>query len=281
MKGRRGFSLIEVMIALVAGGTVAALAAVATARVQLAGRARGERSGVAGSLRTTAGVITEEAHSLGSDSIAGTDLQLISASSLSYRAHRGLVVACRIGVDTLVLALDRVAAFRGRVPASGRDSLLLYVQGDSTGSIDAWLPLPLLTGPFPTACPSGGRGSGYTTQLTAATMARYQIPGSGVGRVFEAVNARLYASAAGPQFGLEEVSAGAVIQPIAGPLVATTGFELTAWDRAGLSTASAIRVHRLDLALRAVSARALAVGPGVVAPAADSALTAVVLRNAR
>ncbi len=281
MIGRRGFSLIEVVIALVAASVIASLAAVATARIQTAGRARGERSGVVGSLRITIGAVTAEIQSLGQDSIAGADHQLVSSSSLTYRAHRGLVVACRIVVDTVVLALDRAPAFRSRLPVNGRDSILLYIPGDSTGSIDAWLPVPLLGVPLAAPCPGGWPGSAYPTQLAAATMARYRIAGSGIGRLFETVNARLYSSVTGPQFGLEELSAGAVIQPIAGPLSPVTGLDLVPWDRGGGPPLTPLNVAGFDLGVRAVSARDLAVGPGLVSPTGDSALVAVALRNAR
>lgn len=278
MTGRRGFSLIEVMIALVAAGVIGSLAAVVTGRLQIAGRSRGERSGVVGSMRAVVGVLESELQPLGSDSIAGADHQSAGTASLTFRAHRGLVVGCRIAVDTVVLALDRLSAFRSRLPVSGRDSLLLYIQGDSSGSIDAWLPIPVVGGPVASTCPGGWPGWLFHTQLAAADLARYRIPTWALGRVFEIVNARLYSSPTGPQFGLEEISAGAVIQPVAGPL---RGLDFIGWDRTGGSPTTPILVAGFDLAVRALSARDLAVGPGFAGGASDSVLSAVLLRNSR
>lgn len=281
MIDRRGFSLIEVMISLVTAALLGSLVAGAIGHLQIVGRSRGERSGLAGSLRATIGALQAEIQSLGNDSIAGVDHRSSGSSSLTYRAHRGLVVVCRVAVDTIVLALNRLPAFRSRVPSPLRDSLLLYLPGDTTTSIDAWLPLSLLTGPFAVTCPGGGVGSLYPTRLAAVDLSRFLISGATVGRIFETVNARLYSSASGPQFGLEEVSAGATIQPVAGPLEPTDGLEFLGWNRTGGPPTTPFDVAGFELTVRAIAARELAVGPGLIAPASDSALGAVLLRNAR
>jgi prepilin-type N-terminal cleavage/methylation domain-containing protein len=281
MSGRRGFTLIEVLIALVVAGFVGALAALTTGRFQVAARARAERSGAVGSLRTVSAVLERELASLGMDSIAGADHQSAGPVSLTFRAHRGLIVVCRIAVDSVVLALGQVPEFRSRLPASGRDSLLLYLPGDSTSTLDAWLPLPLLAGPFGATCPDGTGGSFFQTTLTAAELTSYRITAGGIGRLFESVNARLYPSASGPQFGVEELSAAGVIQPAAGPLRAADGLELAGWDRAGAPSALPLSTAGFDVVVRAASAPDLAVGPGVVRSITDSLLGGIILRNVR
>jgi prepilin-type N-terminal cleavage/methylation domain-containing protein len=279
MTGRRGFTLLEVMIALVAAAIISSLAAVATGRLQAAGRSRGERSGMAAALRSVAGVLGAELRSLGGDSIAGADHQSLGPTSVTFRAHRGLFPYCRVGVDSIILSLDRIPEFRGRLPASGRDSLLLYLPGDSVTTIDAWLPVPLLAGPFVAVCPGGWPGSFFPTRLSVADLDR--VPSAGIARGFEQLNARLYVSAGATHFGLEELSAGGVVQPVAGPLRPGDGLDLVGWNRLGGFPGSAAQVAGFDLVVRALGARELSVGPGLVPRAADSVAAGILLRNVR
>lgn len=276
---RRGFSLIEVMIALVLGGMLAALAAQSVLHLQQTSRRRAERSGLSASLRTVVAALQRELEPLGVDSVAGPDHQLVSSSSLNYRAERGLLAVCRILPDTIVLSPTRFATFRARNPSPGRDSLLLYLPGDSTAVVDAWLPIPLLAGPFVATCPSGAPGWRYATSLLATTISHFRLPPEGVGRFFETNNARVYSSAGVWTFGLEEISAGATVQPVASPLLSAAGLALVGLAGDSSVAASPGAVVEFDATVRALSGRELAVGPAVVAPVRDSTRLLVRLRN--
>ena len=278
---RRGFSLLEVVITLVVAGLFSTLIANTVARVQQAGRSRAERSGLTGSLRLALGALRREFESFGVDSVAGADHQALGSSSLTFRADRGLWTICRSAVDTLVLNSRQPSGLQSRAPVPNRDSLLLYLPGDSATVIDAWLPVPITVGPIAAACPSGGRGILFITSLSAADRLRYRIADPGIARLFETVNARLYVSAAGPAFGWEERSAAATVQPVASPMAPGNGLELISSDRFGVPTGVAAAVAIFDIRLRGRSARDLAVGPAIVSVVADSLSMVVGLRNVR
>jgi len=278
MRPARGVSLIEMMVALTVGGVALGVGFEALTALERAARARGERAGGQVTLRSVLNTGVRELEPLGADSISGPDLIGLSPATVTYRAHRGLYVACRIATDTLVIAPLRTVRWGDRLPVPARDSALLHVPGDSAATIDAWLPLPLLGGPFSTTCPSGERALLYLTTLDSVTRAFRRLPSETLLRVFETAMLRTYGPPASPQFGFEGLSAGASIQPLAGPLQGS-GVDFVGWTRAGLPAISPGTVAGFDLIARAVTHRELAVGWWSVPAVSDSALSSVRLRN--
>jgi len=276
----RGVSLIEMMVALTVGGLALAIGFEALTGLGRAARARGERAGGQVTLRAVFNTVVRELEPLGADSIAGPDLAPLGPGSVTYRAHRGLYAACRIATDTLVIAQLRTVRWGDRLPVPVRDSALLYVPGDSTGPIDAWLPVPVVDGPFSATCPSGERALLYVTVLDSATRALRRLPLETLIRVFETAMLKSYGPPSAVHFGFEGLSASASVQPLAGPLP-PSGVSFTGWTRAGLPVLGPDTVAVLDLVARAVTHRELAVGPWSVSSAGDSAATSVRLRNLR
>ncbi|MFN0178432.1 MAG: type II secretion system protein J [Gemmatimonadales bacterium] len=269
MTGRRGFTLLEVLLVITVGGMVLTMSFQLSNRVQHIGRERSERLGMTANVTTVAHALERELGAIGYDTLAGEDLRLVAANSVTYRAPRGVLVACRLGRDSLTLALARYPEYRARIPDPSRDSLLLYLPGDSTAPIDAWVPLPLFSGPAAAVCPTGEAAVVFTTLLDSATAHRAGATRAVV-RFFETINARAYLSGSGWQFGVEAVSAAATVQPVAGRLNGPNGLELAAVDRFGVPWAPGQVAAGLDVAIRAVTHRELASGPGRVAGAADS-----------
>ncbi len=274
----KGVTLLEMMVALVVGGVVLTLAFGASVDLVHYARGRGERAGEQATLRTIVAASTRELEPLGADSIGGIDVGALTAGSVAYRAHRGLYVACRIAPDTIVLAPGRTIRWSSRLPAAVRDSVLIYAGGDSTAAIDAWYPAPLVAGPNATSCPSGEPGLSYHTVLDSTTIARHKLTSETLIRVFESAILRLYGATGSWQFGFEGLSAGATIQPVAGPLQ-PTGVDFAGWTAIGAPSTTPSAVAGFDLVVRAATHRELAVGGWSVATAVDSAATSLRLRN--
>lgn len=273
---RRGFTLLELLVALVVAALVSLLAIRSQLVLERGIRSRAERAGAAANLRTAATVLRADLGALGTDSLSGPDLRLPSASRIEYRGFRGLAEVCRVARDTLVLATNRLVAWRSRLPAAGRDSVLLYLPGDTVHA-DGWQPAPLFTGPFAGACPSGGAAMVFGAGVDSGTAARL---GSGsLARVFESVAVESYGSGGTWQLGLEGLSAGASIQPFAGPIDPVAGFALAGWDRAGGATASVAAMAGLDLIVRTLARREVAVGPGLAPLSSDSLAFSIRLQN--
>jgi hypothetical protein len=117
------------------------------------------------------------------------------------------------------------------------------------------------------------------TTLDSATLAARRLPQRTVVRLFEVLDVRAYTGTGGWQLGVAGVSGGAVIQPLAGPLV-TAGLSLAGFDRLGAPTATPGGVAMLRVALAGLTDRQLAAGLGGRSIATvDSAITTITLRN--
>lgn len=274
---RHGFSLVELVVALALASVIGTLALRLAAQALDLERAVGERAGLAASLRAGVSYLERELEALGTDPIAGSDLDSLAAG-LVYRAQRGLRVVCRVAVDTVVVHADTGLDWSARQPAAGRDSLLLYVAGDSTVPADGWEPLPI-TGTFVTSCPGGSPALGLVTGLDSLLIAQRRLGATTVTRVFETVAVRAYAGAAGWQLGQQSLSGGGTIQPLVGGLGAN-GLTIAGRDPAGVPVAIGPGASLVQLSLRGVTHRQLATGMGPRSPGViDSVVTAVPLRN--
>ncbi len=274
---RRGFSLVEMVVALALAAVIGTLAFRLAAQALDLERAEGERAGLAASLRAGVGYLERELEALGADPIAGPDLDSLPAG-LVYRAQRGLRVVCRLAVDTVVVHADTALDWSARQPAAGRDSLLLYVAGDTLGPADGWEPLAI-TGTFFTSCPGGARALGLVTGLDSSLMARHRLAAPTVARVFETVAVRAYAGASGWQLGQQSLSGGGTIQPLIGGLVAN-GLTVVGRDSVGAPVAIGPAASLVQLTLQGASHRQLATGLGTRSPGLiDSVAVVVPLRN--
>jgi len=264
MIARRGVTLVELLVAVV----VAAVLLTMAIRVQMAaersGRSRLERLAATASLRTAAKLVRWEWAGLGSDSVAGPDYAVLGAGRVAYRGQTGLLAVCRLSGDTLTVDPTQLSAWRQRLPVSGRDSLLIYLPGDSASRLDAWLPAAVASGPEVAACPGGAVGARY--RIVPAAYSE-PVPEATVARSFEPLELRAYNSAGSWQLGQVGTASGGVVQPALGPL-APGGFEIVPAGATGLE----VRIWLL-------TGRETAVGPGVVPRAGDSLALALRLVN--
>lgn len=145
MLKRRGFTLIELMVAIVMLGIVGLMMArlmtsmlrVTTAQIQVAGAQGASRTGVS--------AIPLEFREIGYDTLTkgGTtdsDLEAIAANRLTFRAMRGIGMTCDISVG--------IDAFKVRLPIFGlrepaiTDSFRIFIENDvNLGTDDQWVTL--------------------------------------------------------------------------------------------------------------------------------------------
>jgi prepilin-type N-terminal cleavage/methylation domain-containing protein len=265
---RQGFTLIELMIAIVITVMVVGSIYRSVLVTQRASRAQGEQLALQSSVRGAVLLVLNELRDL-STAEGGTahqnDILSMSPASISYRALRGLGFSCTSSSPNQ-LRISR-ADFSGfRDPQSGRDSLLLYTDSTGTGSESEWIPLPIISVSTTTACPGSVPG------ITLTTASRAWLSGMDPGipvRVYEPMELRVYQSEGQSWLGTRSISSGEAIQPLFGPVSNQDGFRLGYLDRAGRPTAT-------PSAVGSIAVRVHAVGQ-----TADEELTAVVaLRNA-
>ncbi len=249
-----GFTLVEVLVALVVG-TIVLTAIMRTTVVAVRGADRTrERIRMQSAMREAASVLAREIGGL----VPG-DLASMGAESLTVRAIRGSGRSCGTDAGALVVS---VAAYRAwRLPDAARDSILLPFRG-------RWAPAAIVGPVTRGACPDGRPGLRlpmHDTIVARAGLATVAL------RVVEWTRYRFYQSGSEWWLGARSLRPGDVTQPIAGPFPAR-GVELRYLDGAGNTVSSGPAVRVVSLVLRARST-----GAGERAVARDSVIAAIAL----
>lgn len=278
---QRGFSLVELLVALVVASIVLAGIAAALLAAQRFYRAQAQTLEVQQNVRVIAQVLAQEMRGLDA---ADGDIVAMSDTAIAFKAPRTFGVTCAapdVARGALVLRNSLTSGLRAVDPA--RDSLLVFRDGDpAIATDDRWLRASLsATGSA--ACPDGAAGSRLTLGGVAGGLAELDgvSPGSPV-RAFEVVRYRLYSDGDGLWWlGTQSFTGGgwSVTSPIAGPLRPRDGVAFAYTDAAGelVSSPSAVRLVRV-----AVRGRSSAPIRSVGRPAGayqDSAAVSVFLRN--
>jgi prepilin-type N-terminal cleavage/methylation domain-containing protein len=272
---RRGFTLAELLVALLLSGIVAAALTrllIGTMRVT---EAQGERLRVDGDLRGGAGLLAGELLQLGRDS-ASADLLAIAPDSLRYRALRNLAVACAVDAHAVTL---RTPVVSGVIGAGSYDSLLLFQDGDPAISTDdRWIAygIDAVAG---APCPDGAAGVAVTLSVTGPAVPLDSVIVPAPVRAFEAMTLKVYASDGRRWLGAASGTDG--VQPVLGPL-APAGGTFSFRDSAGHAAATPGVVRSIEADLRAESSSPVAfTGLGARTLLRDSIHLQFGLRNAR
>jgi prepilin-type N-terminal cleavage/methylation domain-containing protein len=280
---RRGVSLVELLVALVLLGLVGAV----TLRTMLA-FSRGvsalrERSALQADGRTGALLVQSELRELGAAPGGTADLIDMAADSVTYRAPRGHGISCWLGVGQIRLLDTPQLPFSAlRAVAPGRDSLLLFVEGNPASMADdRWLRLPVLSAGASSCAgvPAIAIGTiDFIPLLPGAELAAVELGGPVT--TFEVMRLKEYISTGHRWLGAESVSGGEAVQPVLGPL-SGNGVTLAYLREDGAPTLDPGAVRRIELTLEEASqapvARGWTSGPtGVVN---DTIRTQVFLRN--
>jgi prepilin-type N-terminal cleavage/methylation domain-containing protein len=290
---RYGFTLVELLVTLALLGVVSAAIYGTLLTHQRTYQAQTQRIGLQQNIRAALTVLPAEFREL--DASAG-DISAMARDSIRLRAMRTLAFLCATPVlgpgliagPTVVattLVIPNQPSYGARDFDRGRDSLLVFYEGDEgTRSDDGWV-LGRITGMAGGACPAGDRRPGreVAVQLRfAADQSNHPgaIPRGAPVRAFETVTYLGYRAADGRHY-IGQRSPGD-LQPIIGPVTAD-GLELRYLDSAGAATADPRRVAEIEIVVRGESAQPLrgAGKDGAVGYAADSVVTRVTLRNNR
>jgi prepilin-type N-terminal cleavage/methylation domain-containing protein len=284
MRTRRGFTLIELLIAMVLLSLVSASIFSLLNTTQRVTRAQSERSSLQSNVRTGAIVVPEELRQI--NAVAGgtadqNDIILMNASSINYRAMRGLGQVCQVPTSTEVRVFNTSAKpFTGyRNPVGPRDGLYAFVENSvDTGTDDAWVKATVTAVASGNVCPGGL--AGYTFTVSPAVAGLTSATVNAPVRTWELMTLQLYQSNGEWWLGAQSNSALEPMQPILGPLRSGNGLELAYFNAAGAVTADVNQVRSVRATIRGLSDQAVVSGAGShTAVVGDSLVTQVVLRN--
>jgi prepilin-type N-terminal cleavage/methylation domain-containing protein len=254
MTNTRGFTLIEILIALVLLGIVStALYQLLVANQRLY-RAQVENVAINESARAAVSIVPSEVREI---SAGEGDVIAMTATALTYKSMQGLYVQCTApNTGALEITLDRTTFF-GLRGISTADSILIFAEGDTTTrSDDGWISASVTSTTVGTSCP----GTRPSITVGLAGVAPSDLGGSEAGapvRTFRAAQILLYQDAAGDWWmgGRLFDKAGGVwgaTQPVLGPL-SGTGLALTYTDAAGATTANPAAVARVGVTVESQS----------------------------
>ena len=272
MSARRGFTLVELAVALVLGLMIGGLVHRMLLHGQRVARAQAERMALNENVRVAALVLAGELGGIGYDEITPaasaalgypaalrSDLLAIEPGAVIYLAGRGGGRVCGIAPGPLPEVLVAESSWESLRAPRATDSLLVFVESDpATGSDDAWVHLGVVSAGA-ASCPGGEVGIAIRiaapSPLDLAALARV-TPGSPA-RLAEVMQMRYYRSGGKSWFGMRSVSTGEAITPAAGPLADSSagvrGLTLVYRDAADGPTSDPAAVRAVEIALLGVT----------------------------
>jgi prepilin-type N-terminal cleavage/methylation domain-containing protein len=275
MTKRRGFTLIEVLLALVIMGVVTGALYRLLNTSQRLSLAQAEQVSLQSNVRTGSLIVPNELRELNTV-VAGTndqnDITVADADGVTYRAMRGLGFICQAPAANEVRVLQ--SSWTGlRAPDATRDGLYVFVDGNTDeDEDDQWVRLDI------TAVAASTCGAATAYRLTVAGAPA--VPVNTPVRVFELMRLELYADQGQWWLGASSVkSAPGVFQPVLGPLT-DDGFDLRYLDAAGAETANVKAIKSVRLTIRGLTDDAVRAGGSAAMGHPEEALTTqVLLRN--
>lgn len=277
----RGYTLVELIVALVLGMVVLGAAGQAFLATQRFFRLQASALEVHEGLRAALQVLTVELRELDP---SGGDIVALGSDSISIRATRGIEFVCAPpdpATGRVVVRSSLGSGYRAVDPA--RDRALVFRDGDgATAGDGAWLDFGIASAGAAASCSDGAAAS--ELRLVGALGALDSVALGAPVRVYERAVYRLYPDETGAWWlGVRSWSGGAwaALSPVAGPLRHPQGLQLTYYDTAGAATAEPSRVARIALVVRGVGSALLQETRGKQVHWADSLATEVFLRNGR
>jgi prepilin-type N-terminal cleavage/methylation domain-containing protein len=255
MTNSRGFTLVEILIALVLMGIVGtALYQLLVANQRLY-RAQVQSVAINESARAAVSILPGEVREL---SAGEGDVLAMNATSLTYKSMQALYVQCAApNTGSLELILDRTTFFGLRGISAADDSILIFAEGDSSSrGDDGWLHASVASTTAGTACP--GTRPSITVGLAGVSGTQLAAVQAGAPvRTFRAAQILLYQDGAGDwwlggRMYQKSASAWGSTQPVLGPL-SGTGLALTYADSAGNTTTSLTAVARVGITVQSQS----------------------------
>ncbi|HEU5305044.1 MAG TPA: prepilin-type N-terminal cleavage/methylation domain-containing protein, partial [Gemmatimonadales bacterium] len=210
--GRRGFTLVEIMVAmtimLIVGGAVFKLLVTS----QRVARGQAERAALQSNVRAGSIVVLNDLREL-NGVVGGTadqnDVLNVAADAITYRGMRGVGFVCEEPTATQIrIARNGFSAYRD--PQPGRDGVYVFIEGDPESQLDdAWIRVAVTGVSTAAACP-GTAGPAITLTVPSTAALAGVALGTPV-RIFEVMELKLYQSDGRSWLGARSVSAGEAI----------------------------------------------------------------------
>lgn len=282
---RRGFTLVELLVALVMLGIVSASVYQVLVSNQRVYRQQTQRIELNDNLRSAIAMVPGELRELSANDPSGTDIIAMAESTITYKAMRNLYVTCAPQIIGTLLLLDTMVIGLRSLEAERDSVLILADRRTDISTDDVWLHQNVVSVTTGNLCPGAAPSINVTISpgvLAADTVLR----GTPV-RGFEVQEIRKYPDAWGNLWlGARRYTKSPAaspgwqgLQPVVGPL-AGRGLVLAYFDSTGAVTTDRTLVARVSVTVIGRTAQPVQTG-GTVDYLLDTLVTNVALRNNR
>ena len=251
----RGFTLIELMIAIVLAGIVLGSIYSTLQNNQRFYRSESQVLDVQQGVRAVAQLLPSELREV--DAVAG-DILAMGTDSIRIRALRNTYFVCAppsVASGKIIVRNSQVFGYRSVDPT--RDRVLVFREGNpNIMADDQWVDLTILNANTSGSC-TDGSGSGTNMNLSGSVSLLDSVTVGSPVRTYEELTYRLYVDSAGVGWlGVENYVSGSwtPVAAVAGPLNSAGGIALTYYDSTGAVTATATNVAQIQLLVRGMSA---------------------------
>jgi prepilin-type N-terminal cleavage/methylation domain-containing protein len=253
MTQRRGFTLVEVLLALVIMGVVTGAIYQLLVTNQRLSVAQAEQVTLQSNVRTGSLIVPNELREL--NTVLGgagdqNDITVADPDGVTYRAMRGLGLLCQdAAANELRLARETWTGLRDPDPA--RDSLYVFFDDDiDEDDDDTWVQVAITAVDPNSAC--GGEAAIRLTVAPVAPAVVPLVPANTPVRLYELTRLELYADAAGDWWLGAQSLVDADPQPILGPLT-NNGFQLEYLDTNGNPTVDLTAITSVGVTVRGLT----------------------------
>lgn len=307
LRGRSGFSLVELMIVIVLLGIIMGSLMNVILRQQRFYRGASTIIDTRSQLRQAADILPNDLRGIstatGVGAPAGSDIVRLRADSLIFRAMVGSSMLCTIMPGNVIrlppadsLANTNVLSAWPRGNPVVGDTVFIFNEGGGTGPGDNSWPAYRIVAVTPLAVPCGA-----TPYVNAAnngllgfsiTLDRALTAGTVLGAPLRVVRRAIYtnylASDGKWYLGYAECpnNVCAALQPVSGPYrpraaagTGASGFEVTYYDSTGAVAGVVGQVHQIKVALRADGQEPVALAGGRSSTFRDSLIIRIGIRN--
>ncbi len=249
-----GFTLIELMVAIVLAGIVLGSIYQTLQNNQRFYRSESQVLDVQQGVRAVAQLLPSELREV--DAVAG-DILAMGPDSITIRALRNTYFICAppvVASGKIITRNSQVYGYRAADPT--RDRALVFRDGNTQRmSDDTWQDYTI-TSIVPGALCTDGTGAGTTINLAGPTSMLDSVTIGSPVRTYEQITYRLYVDSTGVAWlGVRDFVSGTwgEVSPVAGPLNATGGIALAYYDSTGAVTAVPTSVAQIELVVRGMS----------------------------
>lgn len=288
---RRGFTIIELMVALVILGIVSAGIYKVLTTNQQTYLAQTQRIDLQQNIRAAATILPAELREINASGANG-DITAMSATSITFRAMRQLAFLCAPepllggGVGQIVLTVRRTLMFGNKQTFAAGDSVLVFYEGNKlTRNDDSWLKGEIKNVAAGNCTEPPANPPAFVVTLGPGWLAGTQFNVAGAIsngsplRGFVPVTYGVWLSPTDNQYYVAQTANGST-QPLIGPLMGANGLAFQYFDSLGNVTADSSKVADIEIRVRGRTASKVRTqGQAGVAYKIDSIVTRVAIRN--